>query len=118
MKKIGFVFHTSPHSTSAGREGLDALLAASAYCEDIYVFFVGDGVTQLVSAQQPERVLSRDYISTFKLMDLYDIEHVYACRTGLEERGLLNVEMAFDVRILPSDEIASQMASCHHLLSF
>ncbi|MGF1723012.1 sulfurtransferase complex subunit TusC [Vibrio kyushuensis] len=118
MKKLGFVFHSSPHATASGREGLDALLAASAYSEDIHVFFVGEGVTQLVGEQRPEHVLGRDYISSFKLMDLYDIEQVYACQKGLEDRGLLDTPLAFDVEIVSSRDIASLMASCHHLLSF
>ena len=55
MKKIAFVFTQGPHGTSAGREGLDALLATSALTEDIGVFFIADGVFQLMPAQQPEK---------------------------------------------------------------
>ena len=94
------------------------MLAASAYCEDIHVFFVGDGVAHLMSEQQPSEVLSRDYISSFKLMELYDIEHVYVCEQGLEERGLSHVPMAFDAGVVSSREIATLMSSCNHLLSF
>ncbi len=43
MSSLGFVFRTHPHSTSKGREGLDAILAASAFCEDIRIFFIDDG---------------------------------------------------------------------------
>ncbi|MCK6265225.1 sulfurtransferase complex subunit TusC [Vibrio sp. ZSDE26] len=118
MKKLGFIFHSPPHSTSAGREGLDALLAASAYSEDIYVFFIGDGVAQAISSQQPEQLLSRDYISSFKLMDLYDIEQVYVCQAALEQRGLLDASMAFEASVVSSQEITALMADCHHLLSF
>ncbi|PMJ91149.1 sulfurtransferase complex subunit TusC [Vibrio sp. 10N.261.55.A7] len=118
MKRIGFVFLSGPHCSSAGREGLDALLAASAYCEDIHVFFIGEGVQQLISGQQPSELLSRDYISGFKLMDLYDIENVYLCQKGLEERGLLDVEKIIDAKVSSSHDIAALMASCHQLLSF
>lgn len=39
--KIAFLFRTSPHGTSISREGLDAILAATAFCDpdDIGVFF-------------------------------------------------------------------------------
>ncbi len=34
-----------------------------------------------LKAQQPDESLSRDYISAFKLMDLYDIEQVLRVST-------------------------------------
>lgn len=55
MKKVAFIFTQGPHGTSAGREGLDALLATSALTEDIGVFFMADGVFQLIPGQQPEK---------------------------------------------------------------
>ena len=49
MKRIAFVFSTTPHGSASGREGLDALLATSALTEETGVFFIGDGVC-------PERI--------------------------------------------------------------
>lgn len=68
MKRIAFVFSTVPHGTAAGREGLDALLATSALTDDLAVFFIADGVFQLLPGQKPDAVLARDYIATFKLL--------------------------------------------------
>ncbi|MBD2796165.1 sulfurtransferase complex subunit TusC [Xenorhabdus sp. 18] len=87
MKKIAFVFTEAPHGSSAGREGLDALLATSALTEQIGVFFISDGVFQLLANQQPDKILSRDYISTFKILPLYDIEKCYVCLDDLVIRG-------------------------------
>ncbi len=67
MKRVAFVFSSAPHGSASGREGLDALLATSALTDEIGVFFVGDGVFQLLPGQQPSAVLARDYIATFKL---------------------------------------------------
>lgn len=91
MKRLAFVFTQAPHTSSAGREGLDALLATSAVSEDIQVFFVGDGVFQLLPNQKPGVILSRDYISTFSVMALYEIEQIYLCAESLQERGLAEV---------------------------
>ena len=71
MKRVAFVFSSAPHGSASGREGLDALLATSALSDEIGVFFVGDGVFQLLPGQQPSAVLARDYIATFKLLPLY-----------------------------------------------
>ncbi|WP_251276661.1 sulfurtransferase complex subunit TusC, partial [Enterobacter hormaechei] len=79
MKRVAFVFSSAPHGSASGREGLDALLATSALTEEIGVFFVGDGVFQLLPGQRPAAVLARDYISTFKLLSLYDIEQYWIC---------------------------------------
>lgn len=58
MKRIAFVFSTAPHGTAAGREGLDALLATSALTDDLAVFFIADGVFQLLPGQKPDAVLA------------------------------------------------------------
>jgi len=118
LRKLAFIFNSFPHSTAAGREGLDALLAASAYSEDIFVFFVGDGVTQLLKAQQPDEVLSRDYISAFKLMDLYDIEQVYVCQRSLCQFGLSTDNLLIDVTAVEADELTQKLAQCQQILTF
>ncbi|MDA0143604.1 MAG: sulfurtransferase complex subunit TusC [Vibrio toranzoniae] len=118
MRKLAFIFNSFPHSTAAGREGLDALLAASAYSEDISVFFVGDGVTQLLKAQQPDEVLSRDYISAFKLMDLYDIEQVYVCQRSLCQFGLSTDNLLIDVTAVEADELTQKLTQCQQILTF
>ncbi|HEY1845742.1 MAG TPA: sulfurtransferase complex subunit TusC [Buttiauxella sp.] len=88
MKRVAFVFKSAPHGTTAGREGLDALLATSALSEDMGVFFIGDGIFQILPGQQPDKILSRDYISTFRVLPLYDIEQCYLCAESARERGL------------------------------
>ncbi|WP_299687361.1 sulfurtransferase complex subunit TusC [uncultured Vibrio sp.] len=118
MRKLAFIFNSFPHTTAAGREGLDALLAASAYSEDIAVFFIGNGVTQLLEAQQPDKVLSRDYITAFKLMELYDIEQVYACQHSLNQFGLSQDNLLIDVTTIEVDELALKLAESHQILTF
>lgn len=88
MKPIAFVFRTAPHGRTTGREGLDALLATSAFSEDLAVFFVEDGLYQLLPAQAPAQVLGRDHAPSFKLLPLYDIDRIYFCQPSLTARGL------------------------------
>lgn len=68
MKRVAFVFSSAPHGSASGREGLDALLATSALTDELGVFFIGDGVFQLLPEQRPGAILARDYIATFKLL--------------------------------------------------
>ena len=118
MKKIAFIFHTAPHATTAGREGLDALLAASAYSEDLAVFFIGEGVLQLLQSQEPGQVLSRDYISAFKLLDLYDIEQRFICAQSLKEWGIAPGELIVDGEVISPQAIAAQWNEFDQLVTF
>ncbi|EKH6497381.1 sulfurtransferase complex subunit TusC [Providencia rettgeri] len=119
MKKIAFVFTTMPHGNASGREGLDALLATSALTENINVFFISDGIFQLLAKQQPSKVLARDYIATFKILPLYDIENIYLCRASMQERGLdEHHEWVVPPKILGVEEIRKKIAECDVVLRF
>ncbi|HDR2756101.1 MULTISPECIES: sulfurtransferase complex subunit TusC [Enterobacter] len=119
MNRVAFVFSSAPHGSASGREGLDALLATSALTEDIGVFFLGDGVFQLLAGQQPQAVLARDYIATFKVLPLYDIETFYVCADSLVARGL-NEKNAFvlDVTVLAADALREQLSHYDTVLTF
>ncbi|MDN3679384.1 sulfurtransferase complex subunit TusC [Vibrio tapetis subsp. quintayensis] len=118
MSQLTFVFRSAPHNTNAGREGVDALLAASAYCEDISVIFLGDGVAQLVNEQNPAAIQSKDYAPMLKLFDLYDIENVYVCQQSLAERGLEKATLTIDVQSLTHSEVTDNLQSAGKLLTF
>lgn len=120
MKRIAFVFTSAPHGSSAGREGLDALLATSALTDEIGVFFLGDGVFQILPGQQPGQILARDYISTFKLLALYDIEQCWVCATSLRERGLgsLDAEFVVAADALGSEDLRGKLNEYDVILRF
>jgi len=118
LNHIAWVFHTAPHGTAAGREGLDAILAASAYSEQQALFFVGEGVLQLVKHQQPEAILSRDYIAAFKLLDLYDIETRYVCEQSLQRWGLSPQDLLLDVQVVAPQQLACLLRGYHQHLTF
>lgn len=116
--RLGFVFLSHPHTSAKGREGLDALLAASAYCEDIDVFFIGAGVTQLLPAQQPASILSRDYISAFKLLDLYEIDNIYTCQSSLNDYQINSGGLLIENSALSQAEMVEKLQQCQKILTF
>lgn len=119
MNRVAFVFSSAPHGSASGREGLDALLATSALTEDIGVFFLGDGVFQILAGQQPQAVLARDYIATFKVLPLYDIETFYVCADSLAARGLTERStFVLDVTTLPADAVREKLAYYDTILTF
>lgn len=119
MKRVAFVFSTVPHGTASGREGLDALLATSALTEDLGVFFIGDGVFQILPGQKPDLVLARDYIATFKLLGLYDIEQCWLCAASLRERGLeQSVNFVVNATMLEPEDLRRELGNYDVIMRF
>ncbi len=119
MKRVAFVFSSAPHGSSSGREGLDALLATSALTEDIGVFFLSDGVFQLLAGQHPQAILARDYIATFKVLPLYDIDTFFVCADSLAARGLKDsMPFVLDVTLLDSHALREHLALYDTVLTF
>lgn len=119
MKRVAFVFTQGPHGNAAGREGLDAVLATSALSEDIGVFFIGDGVLQLLPGQQPEKILARNYIATFSVLPLYDVENCYLCETAIRERGLQQVtDWVLKAEVLSAEMLRQKLAAYDVVMTF
>ncbi|CAH0534540.1 Protein TusC [Vibrio stylophorae] len=116
---LGFLITQPPHGRSSGREGQDAILATSAMSENLRVFFFGDGVWQLLKQQQPKAIQCRDYIATFKLFDLYEIEQCYICAESLAERGLsLDDLIEMPATVMAMDVMQQKMTQCRHMVRF
>ncbi|CAG9298268.1 sulfurtransferase complex subunit TusC [Celerinatantimonas diazotrophica] len=115
MKSMLFILTHAPHGSSFAREGLDAVLAASAVCDQISVLFEGDGVWQLMKGQQPQAILQRHIEPTYGMLSLYDIEHCYACKSDLEERGIAFEQMSIDLQII-DDARAADLLAQHSLI--
>ncbi|HHF6569116.1 TPA: sulfurtransferase complex subunit TusC [Haemophilus influenzae] len=118
--KIAFLFRTSPHGTSISREGLDAILAATAFCEpnDIGIFFINDGVLNLIDNQQPEIIQQKDFIRTFKLLDLYDVEQRFICTASLQKFKLDNRELILSCEKINRSLLLEKLNQTEKLFTF
>ena len=118
--KIVFLFRTSPHGTSISREGLDAILAATAFCEpdNIGVFFIDDGVLNLINHQQPELIQQKDFIRTFKLLDLYDVEQRFICTGSLQKFKLEDKQLILSCEKIDRSLLIEKLTQAEKLLTF
>lgn len=118
--KIAFLFRTSPHGTSISREGLDAILAVTAFCEpnDIGIFFIDDGVLNLIDNQQPEIIQQKDFIRTFKLLDLYDVEQRFICTASLQKFKLDNRELILSCEKIDRSLLLEKLNQAEKLFTF
>lgn len=118
--KLAFLFRTAPHGNAISREGLDALLAATAFCdeEDIGVFFIDDGVLNLLDGQNPELLLQKDFIRTFKLLDLYDIEQRFACADSLDQYNLQTEQLIISAEKIDRTSLINKLSQAEKVFTF
>ena len=118
--KLAFLFRTAPHGNAISREGLDALLAATAFCdeEEIGVFFVDDGVLNLLDGQNPELLLQKDFIRTFKLLDLYDIEQRFVCADSLDQYNLNAEQLIISAEKIDRTSLINKLSQAEKVFTF
>ena len=118
--KIAFLFRTSPYGTSISREGLDSILATTAFCEpdDIGVFFIDDGVLNLINHQQPELIQQKDFIRTFKLLDLYDVEQRFICTESLQKFKLEDKQLILSCEKIDRSLLIEKLNQAEKLFTF
>lgn len=117
-KKIGIVNRSASYGSTKGRESLDALLALSAFNESLSVFFIGDGVYQLLEKQNPTEILQKYYQPLFKMLDLYDVENIYVCEDSLERRNISTDNLMISVLTLSNTQIKEKLAQQDQLIGF
>ena len=118
--KLAFLFRTAPHGNAISREGLDALLAATAFCdeEDIGVFFIDDGILNLLDGQNPELLLQKDFIRTFKLLDLYDIEQRFVCTDSLDQYNLNTEQLIISAEKIDRTSLINKLSQAEKVFTF
>lgn len=118
--KLAFLFRTAPHGNAISREGLDALLAATAFCdeEEIGVFFIDDGVLNLLDGQNPELLLQKDFIRTFKLLDLYDIEQRFVCANSLDQYNLQIEQLIISAEKIDRTSLINKLSQAEKVFTF
>ena len=118
--KLAFLFRTAPYGNAISREGLDALLAATAFCdeEEIGVFFIDDGVFNLLDGQNPELLLQKDFIRTFKLLDLYDIEQRFVCANSLDQYNLQAEQLIISAEKIDRTSLINKLSQAEKVFTF
>ena len=118
--KLAFLFRTAPHGNAISLEGLDALLAATAFCdeEEIGVCFIDDGVLNLLDGQNPELLLQKDFIRTFKLLDLYDIEQRFVCADSLDQYNLQTEQFIISAEKIDRTSLIKKLSQIEKVFTF
>lgn len=115
---IALVNKTAPYGQANGQESLDLALAAGSFGQDLSLFFIEDGVFQLLTKQSPGCIEAKNYSKTFGALGFYDIEHIYVCDDSLRARNLEPDNLCIEVEVLSKDDLQQRLSEHQHILSF
>ena len=118
-KKILFISRHAPYGSSLAKDALDAILAASAYDQQLSLLFMDDGVFQLLKNQSSNEIAQKSFSAILPALSFYEVNAVYVHQESLEKRQLTLNELVLDsVQLIDSAAISSLLAQQDQLLSF
>lgn len=117
-KKILFVLRQAPYGHSLAREAFDAILATSAYDQQLSVVFIDDGVFQLMTSQQAEVIEEKSIGKILSAFPLYDIQSLFVCYPSMQQRGIDANDIPSIIKPLNRTELKMLFSQQDHLLSF
>ena len=100
------------------KSSLDTVLAFAAFDQPLNVLFLGEGVLQLVSAQDGKAIDSKTIEKQIASLPLYGIENYYADEEALGRFSLDADDLPPQVSALNKEKIRELIASHDHVLSF
>ena len=108
----------APFATSHGKDSLDLALIFGSYEQPVSLFFIGDGVFQLVNTCDGARLNIKDYCKTFPALSFYDIENVYLCEDSAKARGLQLENFIDDAQLVSNEVFKAQLSKHKFVLTF
>lgn len=119
QKKILFISRHAPYGTSLAKDALDAVLAASAYDQNLGLLFMDDGVFQLLSQQDSKDLKQKNFAAMISALMFYEIKDIFVHLESLQTRQIMISELALDgVQIINSAAVYNLMTQQDQLLSF
>ncbi len=118
IKNLLFVFDKAPHSSPATKEGLDAILTASAFGQNVTLLLLGDGIFQLLNNQDPSHLPAKNTASIFQALEMYGIENIATPCENLKNKGLSLSDLSIPCDNLDNIQLAELYAIQDQILSF
>src|SRR5450759_2477138 len=118
VKKFMYVNRKAPHGTIYALESLEVVLIGAAFEQDVSLAFIDDGVYQLVKGQDTQALGVKNFSPTFRALEDYDVNKLYATREAMEARGLTADDFLVPVQAVIEGELAEIMETQDVILSF
>ncbi|MDP7600814.1 MAG: sulfurtransferase complex subunit TusC [Rhodospirillales bacterium] len=113
-----YVNRKAPYGTVYALEGLEVVLITAAFDQDVSLVFVDDGVFQIKKDQETTGINMKNFSPTYRALEGYDVEKIYAEKESLESRGLSEDDLVIPVEILSSAEISELMDAQDVIVTF
>lgn len=119
MKKILFIFRSSPYRCTKAQEGIDAAISASVFDHNITVLFMDEGIWQLHNHQQshgikleniPEKVERKNIAAQLSSFPLYDIQSIYADEKAVKRYAIPKKELILKPLLVSDKKIRDLIA--------
>lgn len=117
-KNLLFVIRHTPYGHFPGKEVIDALLACSAYGQNIALLFLNDGVFHLKSHQQAAKIEQKSIEKMLAALEIYDVNEIYACEESISLRSIKFDNPDQQITLLNRPKINALMLKQDKLLSF
>lgn len=117
LSSLAIVNRRAPYGSADGQESLDLALAAASFGQSLSLFFIDDGVYQLLAGQAPKSIDAKNYSKTFAALEFYDIEKIYVCKESLLTRGITGT-LCVNVTLLKRSDLQRLLNQHKHILSF
>lgn len=118
QKKFLYVNRKAPYGTIYAWESLEVVLIGAAFEQDVSLLFMDDGVFQLTKGQDTKGIGMKNFSSTYKALEMYDVEKIYVDAESLQARGLSEEDLIIDVQVLDSAGVRDLLESQDVLLNF
>jgi tRNA 2-thiouridine synthesizing protein C len=109
IKKFMYVHTRAPYGTVYALEGLEMVLIAAAFEQDVSVVFIDDGVFQIKKGQDTKAINMKNFSPTFRALEGYDVEKLFVEKESMEARGLTPDDFVVPVEVFDSEELSLLM---------
>lgn len=116
--KLCFLMSHSPYGSTLARDALDMALASAAFDQQVSLLFIGDGVFQLAANQHSDTCELKNIEKTLSALELYDIQHCYACEASITERNLSDLSSKINIQRANPQAIEQIIAKADQVMSF
>lgn len=118
MASIAIINTSPPYASTSAQESLDLAMVAGTFGQTVSLFFIDDGVFQLVNQQNAQLVGRKDFYKSLAALEFYDVEQLYVCEQSLNQRSISPEQLNTEVKILTPEALAQAITQHNHLLRF
>lgn len=118
LPSLAIINRHAPHGTAHGQEALDLALVCGTFGQSVTLFFVGDGVYQLLQRQQTDMINRKNYSKTFAALDFYDVSQPVVCAESLAQRGICRESLCIDVNLQSAENWRAMLNDFDHIVNF